>query len=115
MKHQMKIVGIILILLAVGFSGCISDDDIGKKYIGTWLSEDGDTTITFNSDWTCETVTSEGTQQSSWEVFSGGKVKLNWEGVYGTYYAFFLEEQTKLSLAGVYGHEGTTSIMLIKQ
>ena len=41
MKKQLLIVGITLVLLAVGFSGC-TDESGGNTFVGTWTYTGGD-------------------------------------------------------------------------
>lgn len=47
MRTKIIIVGAIVTLLVLGFSGCLDEK---SKFIGTWQSEGGGTTLDFNED-----------------------------------------------------------------
>ncbi len=47
MKTKILVIGAFFLLLDIGFSGCIDEK---SKFIGTWQSEDGDTTLEFDED-----------------------------------------------------------------
>lgn len=47
MKKKIVVVGILVLLLCIGVSGCVDEK---SKFVGTWETEDGDTTFTFEED-----------------------------------------------------------------
>ncbi len=56
MKKRIFIAVAIFILIVLGFSGCIDEK---SKFIGTWTSESGNTTLDFDEDNTV-TISGEG-------------------------------------------------------
>jgi archaellin len=51
MNKKMILVGAVVTLILLGFSGCLDEK---SKFIGTWESEGGGTTLEFNDDNTVE-------------------------------------------------------------
>ncbi len=85
MKKQLVIIGITLVLLAVGLSGC-SENNAGSKFEGTWTSvEDGESDAyatlevysdgLFTASWSYQTAKYGGT----WEA-NETHLKLNFTG-----------------------------------
>jgi hypothetical protein len=63
MKKQLVIIGITLLLLTVGISGCSSLMSDKDKFIGTWKAPSGIISVLF-SDGTC----TSGGVRGTWEV-----------------------------------------------
>jgi hypothetical protein len=53
MKKQIVIVGLVILLIFVGLSGCTETNSLSaeeKKFVGTWIMQGPETIITFYSD-----------------------------------------------------------------
>jgi len=76
MKKQIVIIGIVSLLIFVGFSGCLGNDSDNElnKFVGTWLHGTLQTggTIIFSSDGNCNYKNDLGI----WEI-KGGKLVIN--------------------------------------
>ena len=46
-KKQVAILGVFLVILVAGLSGCVDEK---SKFIGTWKTAGGETTLSFDSD-----------------------------------------------------------------
>ena len=86
-----------------------------ENILGAWESDTGNITITFFSNGTCIAINHNKTYIEPWEITRRNHIRLNWEGVRGTYSTFFLDNGTELRLLGVYESEGTTFVSLTKQ
>ncbi|MCJ7570669.1 MAG: hypothetical protein MUO82_02165 [Candidatus Thermoplasmatota archaeon] len=53
MKKQLMIIGIIVILLTVGFSGCNEENESKYSIVGTWTERDSGSQFIFREDGTC--------------------------------------------------------------
>ena len=98
MKKQLIIIGITLLLLAVGLSGCNEDGNTvnteKNKFVGTWQNTTlgFTTTITLFSNGTCKVMTGNGT----WDLKDGKLVitlRVNDKSTTYTY-AFFNNDRT---------------------
>ena len=46
-KKQIVIIGVFLVVMVVGLSGCVDEK---SKFLGTWKTAGGETTLTFDSN-----------------------------------------------------------------
>ena len=46
-KKQVVIIGVFLVVMVVGLSGCVDEK---SKFLGTWKTAGGETTLTFDSN-----------------------------------------------------------------
>ncbi len=94
MQKQLVIIGIIALLVCVGFSGCINDK---SKFNGTWSTGSSYSTITFFSDGTCSYA---GMSSGSWEI-KDGKLVINGFGMSGTFEYSFSNNDNMLTITQV--------------
>ena len=120
MKHQLVIIGLVVVLFCIGLSGCDQINNVLKsekdRFIGTWKSGNwpqNDTTIpqphTYDSDGSCSVGNVSGTYETKdgklVETLANGQITFTWD------YSFS-NNDSKLTLTQV----GTTlTLVLYKQ
>ena len=96
MKKQIIVVlGIIFILLIVGLSGCVDEEN---KIVGEWRDQDGDTHHFF-SDGTYNSISGSTTQSGMWEL-KDEKLVFTTSGGTITYNYSFSNNDKTLTLSG---------------
>jgi len=113
MKKQLIIVGIIVLLISIGLSGCTNSDNGGEnsKFVGTWKDYPGlGNSFTFLSDGTGLWAG----DQMLWEI-KNGKLEINPEAseTNMTYDYSFSDDYLTLYL--IYASRPGVTLTLVKQ
>jgi hypothetical protein len=100
MRKQVAIVGIVVLLISIGLSGCDETATIENKFIGTWNEIDVEvgapTTVTFFSNGTF--YGDYFGLLDTWEL-KDGTIVFSYQGeAYATYYYEFFESDMILNL-----------------
>ncbi|UCD14656.1 MAG: hypothetical protein JSW60_04340 [Thermoplasmatales archaeon] len=108
MKKQFIIIGIVLLFICVGLSGCEESADDTSKFIGTWKW--GEETLTFFSDGTYDRNNFSGIYEIKNEKLVLGGT--NEPSLTSVYYYSFSDNDSKLTLTP---EEGGLTTVLLKQ
>jgi hypothetical protein len=93
MKKQLVVIGIVILLLAVGLSGC---EGVDNRFVGTWFHNVKYPKYTFNEDKTYSITGINGT----WDI-KDGKLVLKHDSITEIYDFNFSMDNTRLTLTGV--------------
>jgi len=112
MKTKILIIVAFLLLITIGFSGCIDEK---SKFIGTWQSEGGDTTVEFYEDNTVA-ISGDGPLEiveltGNFDYSVGDKTVTFTAGSFGVTLNYSFPESNKLVLSNDQGN----SITFIKK
>ena len=70
MNKHLIVIGVVILLLAVGFSGCVRQSGTGlppkERFYGTWLNSNENVTITFFSNNTFILIKGNETVENTW-------------------------------------------------
>jgi len=102
MKNHLVVVGIAVLLIFVGLSGCINETGERSKFFGTWISEDGYFIYTFYSDGTGKfTGYYDENKSAIWEIGDGKLTIISDDGHNININAYYFSNDDKmLTIAG---------------
>jgi len=118
MKKQLIIVGIIILLLTVGLSGCEEEStDDTNKFIGTWRNLEDNSTEnlwTFYDNGTMKVIANywNGESNTSWGTFSVENNKLHMKSLHNgvEYTADYDYEFSKNDTSVIFTYMGMTAV-----
>lgn len=82
MKKQLVIVGIVVLLVTVGLSGCTSENTQNSeldRFVGTWVGTHGSVSFQYNETWTFYENRSLKIVKHEWDEIELGSYKLEGE------------------------------------
>ena len=99
MDEKLLIFGIVVLLLAVGLSGCNEQSSEESKFLGTWIDDTGETTI-FHEDGTTTSILGDLQGTGTWKL-ENDRLIITFQGLILTFDYSFSNNDETLTLINV--------------